>query len=706
MASKSVESPVLELHGAGITKPKPLRIIKRSKTISGSEASGEVLSRGRGSSYSSDQSTRSSPMGSDRPITIDGHSSEDVGSETTPKARSHVSKSTVAGAFLKSELQYPATTAGRYSARGSRNTSSSDFHNAVPFPRADLSFTKITDEPKTIERKLSRSKNFFLKAIGSLGDGSPEKTDRDSSGEVPRGGLIRRLSRSRSNKSVKSTHSGRRSRSGSASTPYKEPEAPYEIESRDITDASHDLRLMASRHIQSSGESSTRPLLGLRNHLILSPQVFVTPEEAIVDSGNCSFWVAIEISGVLRTADGCLREGNGYSRYSYGSVPTERSDSYGYLHSMKVEVLPSPNCFITQFIGDINHSLSIRAGETKLILARVSLGKIKAISGRSRPSADKLIADLETHLGDTHHPYLTVRLSYKHSGFLNDNRSTRLGDGASSHETHLQTDAVVAIQRHDSQSAWSPRNSQSMTSPVSSPLIDIIRQHFPEDEAEDAIVKLHTEQVAFPFAHRGGGGSSEETVKPQLEEAHTAGRNPAFFTPIQDLEASRAPMTRSRSVQNGVNPFARLPSRIESDSSAEECDPARKIWNEMRLTSRGRLSNNRLYNIDTDEYYSIDQDLTPTRTSSSAVTSSTLELDDNFSVSGNMMAGHRCESSIDQERNMIMEIALKNKRSLGAETLRSIAPSLAKGLGKSKASAVSGLGLGGGRTWGWNPPWW
>lgn len=257
---------------------------------------------------------------------IDGHSSEANDPETTPKGRPQVSKSTVAGAFLKSELQYPATTAGRYSARASRNASSSEFHAAVPYPRANLSFTKITnDEPKTTERKLSKSKNFLLKAIGGR---SPEKKDRKSSDEGPKNTLMRRLSRSKSTKSVKSTRSGGWSRSRSGSMPYIGPETSHDVESRDITDISRDFRpLTAGRQTQSSsGESSTRPLLGFRDNVILSPQVVVTPEESIVDSGNCSFWVAIEISGVLRTADGCLRQEKVYSRYSSsGSVKSEIS---------------------------------------------------------------------------------------------------------------------------------------------------------------------------------------------------------------------------------------------------------------------------------------------------------------------------------------------------------------------------------------------
>jgi hypothetical protein len=57
-----------------------------------------------------------------------------------------------------------------------------------------------------------------------------------------------------------------------------------------------------------------------------------------------------------------------------------------------------------------------------------------------------------------------------------------------------------------------------------------------------------------------------------------------------------------------------------------------------------------------------------------------------------------------------MEVALRNKRSVGAETLRSMAPSVvqmsASTVGKGKGAAFGGLGVGLGRTWGWGPPWW
>jgi hypothetical protein len=52
-----------------------------------------------------------------------------------------------------------------------------------------------------------------------------------------------------------------------------------------------------------------------------------------------------------------------------------------------------------------------------------------------------------------------------------------------------------------------------------------------------------------------------------------------------------------------------------------------------------------------------------------------------------------------------MEVALKNKRSLGADTLRSIAPSVVHSMG-GKKSTLGGLGLGFGRSLGWGNSWW
>jgi hypothetical protein len=74
------------------------------------------------------------------------------------------------------------------------------------------------------------------------------------------------------------------------------------------------------------------------------------------------------------------------------------------------------------------------------------------------------------------------------------------------------------------------------------------------------------------------------------------------------------------------------------------------------------------------------------------------------------LGAKRKGGNIDQERSRIMEAALRNKRSVGAETLRSMAPSVVQmgtaTVEKAKGGTFGGLSVGLGRTWAWGPPWW
>lgn len=69
MASRSQLTSVVELHES--EKPQPLRIIKRSQTVTGGSASREMFG-GRGLSGCSDESFNigSPPFGADRPLTV------------------------------------------------------------------------------------------------------------------------------------------------------------------------------------------------------------------------------------------------------------------------------------------------------------------------------------------------------------------------------------------------------------------------------------------------------------------------------------------------------------------------------------------------------------------------------------------------------------------------------------------------------------
>jgi hypothetical protein len=356
-------------------------------------------------------------------------------------------------------------------------------------------------------------------------------------------------------------------------------------------------------------------------------------------------------------------------------------------------------------VGDLHDVAPIRAGQTRLLLAKISLGKLRPTSSHHSASSADLFADLETHLGNTYQPYLTVRLSYEHSGFRN---AESVGPGLhdkGSCVTHLQTDNVSLIRRHDRLSTWSPRASQAeFTTSKCSPLIQIARQHLPIDEANDFIARITSENVSYPFSRKSFAveGYSDDTVMAPDNAPIPTMSSSIIHTPFDFLELSKEPLTRSQSVQNAINPLPRLPDPTRTLS--DETDPARRIWSEMRRSSRGRPSlYDRWGTCGKDGF--IDNDLTPEQKDSFMTTFSNFrgrKSRDSSQDSGRRFRGN----SVDYERNMLMEIALKNKRSLGAETLRSMAPSIAKGAMRSKQGSVAGLGLGSGRTWGWGSPWW
>jgi hypothetical protein len=369
---------------------------------------------------------------------------------------------------------------------------------------------------------------------------------------------------------------------------------------------------------------------------------------------------------------------------------------YGRLHSMRFDLIPARDCTVTQIIGDLHEAKTIRVSETHLILAKIRLSKIALSSHVRETSSDELMADLENHLGDTITPYLTVQLTYQHSSFLNQNAVSLSSDGGmSSHTTRLQTRATATIKRHNPQSAWSPRTSQTLVSPVGiNPLIKLIETYLPSDKAREALSILVNERVQIPLARRFGnnsnaaGGSSEETVK--ACNGVSARVNSAVAVQVLDI-------LKDNSQQSSI------PSA--GSKNEPEIDPARKIWAEMRRTSRStRHRRQRRSSINASSYFSVDEDCSPSRlSSSSAVVSVAPEI--KISEAGE--GGGGGSSPVEQERNRILEVALKNKRSVGAETLKSIAPSVARSTAaKNKGGTIGGLGLGVGRTWGWGPPWW
>ncbi len=625
--------------------------------------------------------------------------------DVTPKARSPVPRTISAGAFLKSELYRRSldVEAGRYSVRGQRNSMyprDEDIRSRHPVSPAKNWSPAIT------ERRPSKSKNFLLRAIAGRNTEEPKGIKRTDS-TLSKNTLIRRLSRS------KHKVSGSYDASCEDNISYGRTESSARPESFDIADVGLNSRISFCETPSSYSASDITSTATSQDVFILSPQINITPEVSSVDKGNCDLWVAVEIIGTLHRADGRQN----IQRFPFHSSSESsgmylllsrdpirflceflEARHYGRLHSMEIELYPGRDCQILGIIGNLHQILSVHAHETHLVLAKIYLNKVTPLRHVREASSDELIADLETDLGDTISSYLTVRVTYKHSGFPTHKNPALNIEGLSSHTTRLQTEATAIIRRHNSQSAWSPRTSQTMCSPLgSNPLIKLIETHFSSDRAKEALKRLADERAPMPSAKRFQHlpGSSEETVKPH--KFGVAARTDSIIAPalISPISAKASPTTLS-------GPFARLPpAHLPDGRASEEMDPARRIWTEMRRNSRGGRYRHPRTSISANHYFGLEDEISPSRMSSGNSSVSTIS-------SG--LGAKRKGGNIDQERSRIMEAALRNKRSVGAETLRSMAPSVVQmgtaTVEKAKGGTFGGLSVGLGRTWAWGPPWW
>lgn len=354
MASKSINSPRVELHESEITKPQPLRIIKRSQTISGIPTS-RYQDGARGSSDSSCESKGSPIFGADRPLTVQKKRqqrgsimefrSENSGSDlsssstsladlvkdyhgksrspldctfsdrptalselmddpdVTPKANEKVARTprTIsAGDFLKHELYKPHLNieADTFSVRGQHRPRMYDqVQNSRPSPAS----VKVWP-PKMPERRPSRSKNFFLRAIGMRNSEEPPKHIRRAGSTASRNTLIRRSSLAQ-----RADDDPLHERTLVPAITYRS----FPLDSSDIADVDINARISSCRDTASTpSPSSSPPSAGLPSAFVLCPQITVTPEVCSVETGSCTLWVAVLITGALQRADGYRGSGS------------------------------------------------------------------------------------------------------------------------------------------------------------------------------------------------------------------------------------------------------------------------------------------------------------------------------------------------------------------------------------------------------------
>jgi hypothetical protein len=326
---------------------------------------------------------------------------------------------------------------------------------------------------------------------------------------------------------------------------------------------------------------------------------------------------------------------------------------------------------ISEIFGNLRDLKTLGAKETYLVLVKVRLGGITSSQEKTKDAAgpEDLIAGLESDLSNITMPYLKVRVTYKHSGFLDYiPASSPTETGMSTFSTRMQSEATAVIQRTNLQSQWSPSASRTMGGPANiNPLIKLIETHFPVDRARSALRRLANDRVQIPPARRPRKSNvpaspSEESVNPHHISSLAARLDSVAAVPL---------ILGSISFDGATD---RLAKGNFTDAEHDR-DPARKIWTEIRRTSRGGHDRSSTSN----SFHKEDPDGSPMRTSAAV--------------------------AVEDERSRIKETAVKNKRSLGADSLRSIAPSVTS-MDTKPASSSTSLGLSMTSSWRWGGSWW
>lgn len=392
--------------------------------------------------------------------------------------------------------------------------------------------------------------------------------------------------------------------------------------------------------------------------------------------------------------------------------------SYGSLHNIAVEFQPGPDCIIVDQPEDTFQAKTIRVSETHLMLVKIRLSEVKlSVCHAKEKSSDELIDNLNEILGDITTQYLTVKLNYRHSAFLNLRQEAAEGDfRLLPQHTLLETKATASIKRHNPASAWSPRNSGAMNSAVGvSALTKIIEKHFSVERSREALQKLAGDRTTIPYPRRTYGRSSDK------ENRKSTASPLSYIDPTNNLLSHSFSMTAISNFNARGSPISkRLVSPYDHplDLADGEMDPARKIWSEMRKTSRPARKHPRA-SISDGNYFSADQDAlyecTPRYGGSLRAPNLPLfeppdtPLDTSFELTpkakqNRTSRGKSTNAMVDDNRHHLMEMALRNKRSVGQETLRSMVPSTLGNRHGGVMGAVAGVGLVG-RTWGQWLPW-
>ncbi|KAI5919900.1 hypothetical protein F4810DRAFT_464649 [Camillea tinctor] len=426
---------------------------------------------------------------------------------------------------------------------------------------------------------------------------------------------------------------------------------------------------------QPSDSISTFPAsdCSIRDPYLLVPRISVTPEVRELDNGRSSMWAAIEVSGQLycpqnyssaNQATNSNVNGTCYMPVNHGGAGLSR---YGYLYDMKVDVLPTAQTSIIDLVDDNDAPRIIGPGSSLLLLAYIYIG----MSRHSQPhkslqhESNDIMADLEYQLGSVEIEYLQVRVRYRHSWFPSFQESS-FDDNISSCQTKLESTAIGVIKRQNSIAAQSPRLSSA-----SNPISSIIASHWGPARAKEMMRKVKLQRETSSRQERKLGAThASRNISRGGSDAGTEIREKAgieFSTPRpQTAVGSRhgRPVhvpRRQASLQKRIS----LPAvRYDEDP---DIDPARKIWTKMRRTSSG---------VDHPAFHVSKTDYSPASTTKSVVSQHKAATVTARSAAPMLLDPELGTVGAERRRDRIRDTTVLDRRSIGAEGLKSLMPSL------------------------------
>ncbi|KAI0393180.1 hypothetical protein F5Y17DRAFT_459175 [Xylariaceae sp. FL0594] len=375
---------------------------------------------------------------------------------------------------------------------------------------------------------------------------------------------------------------------------------------------------------------------------ILIPQISVTSEVQISCDAVTTVWAAIEISGQLSCPYHTTQDQSIQDRLHMPNPLRPGSVArFGRLREVDVGVLPVERNTVLEVIQD-RKDKSLSLGTTILVLARVEIAP-RQRSRKARYESlgmeepDELITDIQSQLSGVDIAYMQIRLRYQHSGFATSN-TLGVGTGITNCQTQLETTAIGAIEQN---ALYNPPWSQSRTNLMATPNSRRPRSPF----TAASITRFDGLREPTP---------SRESRYQELVPYEPAPESPPIWSPRSSYR------------------------REEQEDDEEGERRAREIWTDIRRKSS---RSNHTSSIST-RIHNANHRRTRGETTGAelGVPSINANSGGRVSLGTGVLSSHSVRNmrseEVDLRREHLRSKALRNQRSIGSDSLKSLVPSV------------------------------